>query len=430
MLHRIATMGLLVGAGLGACRPELAETAPSCEAEPQWARVVPPPVAGQYPQFRLEPKHRGQAPPGTFIGPELALTWASAPYAIGDYSASKGSPSFDGERVYAAFDDGYLRAFDPEDGSLAWELALPRAAVEASAEDTENNLGSHSTPAVGGGRVFIGDYSGWLTAADARTGALLWQVKLGGSIGASPLLFDGKVFISVEYPDPDGKAFVLDAAEGCVLRETDFLGNHPHGSPSLDPARGLLFVGANNGRFQAFDYVHERVWWNHWMDEDPVDGGLGAIKTTAAVGPDTVYINSWDRKLHAINIENGRDVFVFETGSRVMSSPALDGDQVLFGSHDGHLYALQAAGADAGRLNWSLDLERAITSSPTVLPEAGVVLVGAHDGAVHMADLQTGEPLWEAQLDALVTSVPIAVDGTVFVTDAAGVLWRFDQPAD
>jgi alcohol dehydrogenase (cytochrome c) len=52
--------------------------------------------------------------------------------------------------------------------------------------------------ATGGDLVFYGTMDGWFKAADAHTGAVLWQTRLGSGIVGNPMTFVG----------PDGKQYV------------------------------------------------------------------------------------------------------------------------------------------------------------------------------------------------------------------------------
>jgi hypothetical protein len=58
----------------------------------------------------------------------------------------------------------------------------------------------------------------------------------------------------------------------------------------------------------------------------------------------------------------------FHTNGEVVSSPAIVGEVVYFGSNDGNLYAMDAA---SGKLHWKFETGSAIPSSPAVA--AGIV---------------------------------------------------------
>jgi outer membrane protein assembly factor BamB len=231
--------------------------------------------------------------------------------------------------------------------------------------------------------------------------------------------------MAVEYGTPDGKIHVVDAEDGSVAYETPYLGNHPHSSVTIDPERDYMFVGANNGLFFCFDFVNEELVWEYEMDPDPGDDELrpGDIKSTAAVHDDTVYITSWDHKMHAIDIDSGERIYAFETEGRTMSSPSYYDGRVYVGSHDRKLYAIDD---DTGEEIWSFTTGAAVMSSPTIVPEAGVVVIGSNDSHVYMLDMATGAEVWRHEVDGKLSSVPTVTGGSIYLYEMSGTTWRFD----
>jgi outer membrane protein assembly factor BamB len=375
--------------------------------------AIPPVAAGTWPQYRLDPSHQGLSPPGTSLGTDLTLAWQTVPFGIGNYSASKSSPAVDVDRIFVGVDDGELLALDRTDGMVIWRFQTHRYQVELATTDSQH-LGIHGSPAFDDQHVYIGDYSGYLYAVDKRSGTLVWENQLGGSIGASPVVLGGFVFVAVEYPDPDGRVFVLRAATGEVMWATPSLGHFPHASVSLAPSRGLMFVGANNGNLYCFDYVRRQLVWTY-----PTGG---AIKSTAAVAGDTVYVTSWDSKLHAVEIATGEARLTHATGAASMSSPSVFASTVYFGSDDKLLYAVDTRD---GHLVWAFQSQDAILSSPTVLQEQGLVAIGSRDRRLYLLDLASGELRESLSLVSTISSVPVAVGDTLFVNDDAGAVYAF-----
>jgi eukaryotic-like serine/threonine-protein kinase len=82
----------------------------------------------------------------------------------------------------------------------------------------------------------------------------------------------------------------------------------------------------------------------------------------------------------------------FHTKGQVLSSPAIAGDKIYFGSTDHSLYALDLA---TGALKWKFKSDGRITSSPAV--SAGVVYFGSYDGKFYAVDAATGDLKWKFQ---------------------------------
>lgn len=91
------------------------------------------------------------------------------------------SSAFDRPVVYALKPDG---AGDVTDTHIAWSI----------------NRGAPNTPSmllVAGDLYFVSD-SGLMSCADARTGQVHWQERLGGNYSASPVFADGRIYVTSE----------------------------------------------------------------------------------------------------------------------------------------------------------------------------------------------------------------------------------------
>jgi len=82
----------------------------------------------------------------------------------------------------------------------------------------------------------------------------------------------------------------------------------------------------------------------------------------------------------------------FHTMGQVLSSPAIAGDKLYFGSSDHSLYALDLS---TGALKWKFKSDGRITSSPAV--SANVVYFGSFDGKFYAVDAATGQLKWKFQ---------------------------------
>lgn len=413
--------GLFAALLWGGCSESVAPTdgGPPDAARPEPPAPLDDPTLST--QYRLDPHHQGLAPPGARLEGPLGLRWKSKALGLGAYTASKSSPAVDGDAVYVGMDSGILYALERDTGQVRWQFRTRRADIEDGWEPSDDPLnqplGIHGSPALDSAHVYIGDYSGYLYAVDRADGTLVWEQKLGGSIGASPTLHEGLLFVSVEYPDPDARVFLVEAATGTPVVGTPFFGQHSHSSVSLDPDRGLMFVGDNSGAFRAFDYLTPERLWSH--------STTGPIKSTAAVHEGTVWITSWDFALHALDVETGEVRYRYASGAESMSSPSVYGGRVHFGSHDRALHTLDA---ETGEGLWVQQLDGTISSSPTIVPDSDLLVVGSGDGAVHLLNLETGVRIQRIELDAAVSSVPVVLDGQLYVHDNSGTLWRFDSP--
>ena len=81
---------------------------------------------------------------------------------------------------------GAIQAVDPRTGAVKWQFKMT--------DVTDSGVLSTATDL-----VFAGGREGYFYALDARTGAPLWKVMVGGQISAGPITYAvaGKQFVSV-----------------------------------------------------------------------------------------------------------------------------------------------------------------------------------------------------------------------------------------
>jgi outer membrane protein assembly factor BamB len=102
---------------------------------------------------------------------------------------------------------------------------------------------SISTGAIYNGLLFYSDFSGFLHCLDVNTGKPYWVHDMLAAIWSSPMVIDGKVYLS----DEDGDVAVLEASKEKKVISTNNMGSAVYMTPV--PANGMLFLGNRNQLF-------------------------------------------------------------------------------------------------------------------------------------------------------------------------------------
>ena len=160
----------------------------------------------------------------------------------------------------------------------------------------------------------------------------------------------------------------------------------------------------------------------------------GYVISSPAVTGDAVYFGSTDGHLYRVDRETGAQRWDFKTEARIASSPAVAGGLVYFESYDGFFYALETS---TGELRWKFSTagERRFTgkhlhgfipageampdpfdlylSSPAVWNRA--VYFGSGDGNVYALDAATGALKWKVRTGDVVHASPAIADGTLYI---------------
>ncbi|MFB6169641.1 MAG: PQQ-binding-like beta-propeller repeat protein [Haloarculaceae archaeon] len=348
--------------------------------------------------FRQNRERRGfqsERVPGT-----VTRQWRIDGLNTGEHTAAKASPVLapTGDVVVPG-DNGELWALTP-DGETRWRTTV-----------TDATRGIHGTPAIANGTVYVGAYDGVLYAFDVATGERVWRTKLGDAIGSSPLYDDGTVYIAVEYVEPSGSVFGVDALDGEVTWVDDRPTDHPHSSIAIDRETGTLVVGSNDGFCYAWSFPDLEFAWK--FDTD------GPIKGPIATADGAAVFGSWDTRVYRVDLESGTVDWSFAADGKVMSGPGIAANTVYVGSHDTVLYALAL---DTGEERWRFDTDGWLIGCPAVTPDH--VLVGSYDGHLYCVTRERGsqaggEEVWRADATGWVTSTPLVHDGAVYYTDRA-----------
>lgn len=142
-----------------------------------------------------------------------------------------------GNIVYAATFDAKLFA-----------LELP-ATREAWTYRGDKDQPFFSSPAVGEGKVLIGDRAGTLHCLAAEDGRQLWTHDARDAIDSSAVIVTGDAGSRVVVGSDDGRLYLLDLATGESLW-TYRLGEPVTAAPAV--AGGMILVGCDDGYLYAF----------------------------------------------------------------------------------------------------------------------------------------------------------------------------------
>lgn len=394
MHERVSRRDALAAAG-AATSAALGATAGCLSSFP---RVVPDPPTSTTAtaEFRADMTRHGVYPDAS-VPADGEIEWTMRDVNTADHTAAKASalPVGNGDVVVPG-DTGRLWRVTPT-GEVVWETNV-----------TDAQRGFHGTPVLVDGTIYIGAYDGVLYALSAATGEVWWGADLGDAIGSSPTYHDGVVYVAVEFYDPSGAMFGVDAETGDVVWVDHRPTSHPHSTCAIDRDAGRLVVGSNDHNLYCWTYPDLEHAWTF-----PTDGD---IKGPIAVADGSAFFGSWDRTVYRVDLETGEQEWATQLQHLVMSGPSveLETDTVYVGSHDRNLYAFDATTGDE---RWSHYVAGSAIGCPTVTSDH--VLVGSYDGSLHCVRKSDGVGEWLIEATGRLTSTPRVVDGAVYVADRA-----------
>lgn len=130
--------------------------------------------------------------------------------------------------------EGVIRAYDTQSGTLAWEARVGSAVKSGIAYDQERNT------------LWFGSFDGSLRALDARTGTERASIRTDEPIFSTPLIENGRVYIA----SLDKRLYAIDAVTRKLLWKRATRGRI-FASPLL--VQGALWIGSNDGTLYELD---------------------------------------------------------------------------------------------------------------------------------------------------------------------------------
>ena len=283
------------------------------------------------------------------------------------------TPAVAGGRIYVADARGRVSAWDAASGRSVW-----RTDTDA---DITGGVGA------GGGLVLAGTGDGEVIALDQATGGVAWRTQLTSEVLSRPRLAGDRVVARTL----DGKLYGLDAASGEARWVHD--GGVPAltvrgaGAPVIES--GVAITGFDNGRVAAVRSATGELVWEGLV-ADPRGRSelerLADVDTEAVVEGGVVYAASYERAVAAFDAETGRPLWRRNIASR--SGLAADADLVYVADTDGSVQALDRV---SGAGVWTqASLAGRAPAWPVV--HGAYVAVTDIEGYVHWLRREDGRP--------------------------------------
>lgn len=302
-----------------------------------------------------------------------------------------------------------------------------------------------SSPIFDAGRLYVGeglheDSECGLYCLDADTGSEIWRFAAKSHVESSPRVVDGHVYFGAG----DDGVYCVDAATGDL--RWNFPGVHVDATAAIVGNRLYASSAYGNPQMFCLDTATGRPRWRTPSDvsvfgspavvDNQVFFGVGNGKLTRSFpNPAGALI--------CLDAATGEKLWRYDVADAVLGAPAVAGDNVYFGSRDGHCYCLHRPD---GSLKWKKDLASPIVAAPAI--SGNHLFTVTFGGALHCLDARTGAALWHFDVAKhtrttaqLVSSPAVAVSpddprpqlflgtGLHYSVNVAALVYRLKAPA-
>ncbi|MEO8971341.1 MAG: PQQ-binding-like beta-propeller repeat protein [Ktedonobacteraceae bacterium] len=266
-----------------------------------------------------------------------------------------------------------------------------------------------SSPVLSNGTVYVGSTGGNLLALDAQTGAVRWQHAIGQFLNDStPVVVGRVVFVGANRT----WVYALDASNGHSLWATN-LQEIIKAAPTY--ANGIVLVNSSNSA-TALDARTGLVRWRFH------EIGFGWPTTASpTIQGQVAYVALGDKTIvYAFNLQTGRQIWAYNAGDRLISTPLVVGQQLIIGTWKGKIEAVNAVN---GAQLWHYNVNEALLHGMSIDGIASslaanndTVFVGTYNGNIVAVDTTTGRLRWAHVISAPVLGTPVIEGNTIYVS--------------
>jgi outer membrane protein assembly factor BamB len=377
------------------------------------------------------------------------------------------SPVFHGDRIFIAGgremehggNPGRLVCINPaRRGDISLELndgkgrgtPNPNAGADWHYDEMD---GSRSNVAIDAGLLIAADFRGVVHCLDVQTGEVLWKHDTGERIFGSPLIVDGKVYVTTGW---QGQVFIFELAREKRLLARHAMGGYIHSSPVF--ANGTLYVAAGETLYAIKETPPANDWpqWRgadrsnfsretglleQWPEEGPplawTASGLGDEIASVAIQEGRLVTLGRHAKTEyalALDAATGQMLWATALGPTTSRSspmmrwlsartPTMDGERVYAISTEGELACLNAEnGAVLWRKSYQADFQAPLPiwgfcDYPLVDGNRLIIAPGGSQASAAALNKHTGEVLWQAAVPA---GTPAGYGASILM-EAAGI---------
>jgi len=294
--------------------------------------------------------------------------------------------------------------------------------------------------------TFIGGAIGELRYAGGLNEKPLFEsfAKQSGGMAAA----DGKIFV----PNDRGRMLAVDALSGDVVwaDKANLASGRQFTSPTYH--RGLVYCGTQPGDLICLDAKTGELVWNAGSES-----AMKGVKTCPAFMGSRVVFVDIESRVFCLDALSGVELWRFETSGAetAISDPVIAGDNAFFGTPAGSFYSVALGD---GSVTFAQALSHSIECSPCVVGDrvyftgidGGVyvtsnageltklftmsgrsnavplvhnnrIVVSDDDNKVYCLNAETGELLWQVEVEGTPYGIAIGFDNAIVVFSSMNV---------
>ncbi len=359
------------------------------------------------------------------IGDTLTQAWSARIAGGNTRTRLAAAPVVAGGRLYVIDVDGVVTAMAADTGATVWT-----APTVKGKENQPARFGGGVS--VDGARAFATNGLGDVVAFNVADGTEIWRVKPGGPLRGAPTVEDGQLYVVSQ----DNQMFALSQADGRVVwtqsGSLESQGVFGVAAPAL--AQGTVVAGFSSGELNAYRYENGRSVWADSLSRTSASTSVSALADIDAepvIDNGRVYAVGQGGRMVALELTSGQRLW--EQNLAGITTPWVAGEWIFVVTDDARLLCISRG---SGKLRWVQQLPgfRNMKKKRNPIGWVGPVLAG---NRLLLAN-SLGELVSASTTDGSITSTvdtrskggytlsPVVANGMLYLLDDAGTLtaWK------
>jgi len=239
--------------------------------------------------------------------------------------------------------------------------------------------------------LFVGDLSGKLYAFDRTTGKMFGYEKYTGSISTTPIVNNLRVFILLnQFNEKFSMLKIFDYLNGNVFFESKIYGGVQNEMIKMNDG---IVVLTDQGELIKFNFVGARDW--------SVNTKV-ATKSSPASNGDLILFGNEKGELIAVSSNTGEIKYRMKISNGIEGNFSINENFAYFGDNSGKLFCVFV---NDGKIVWTVDTKSKILSTPVMNDEK--VFIGNLAGEIFCIHKLSGKIIWEIGTGGVINTTPV-----------------------
>ncbi|MEG8947427.1 PQQ-binding-like beta-propeller repeat protein [Rosettibacter firmus] len=263
--------------------------------------------------------------------------------------------------------------------------------------------GSHSNTSliVNKKFVFIGDLSGRIYGFDTYSGKSFGYYKYSGEIPVAPIINKLRIYFIVNVKKEKYSLFIMkDLTDGKTISEEKINGSISNEMLKLND--GIIVI-TDNGEVLKFNFGGEKIW--------QCDTKVTTHSSPASNGEIIVFGN--DRGiLFFVSATNGKILHRQKISDYIIGNITIDNKYIYFSDYSGTLYNFDMVNK---KIVWKFNTKTKITSVPVFNNEN--IFVGNLSGKIYSIKKVDGKLNWSINTNGIINTTPLLLKNFLIQPD-------------